>query len=93
MEALDTAGIYVISDLGEPDLSINREDPAWNTQLFTRYQGVIDALAPYTNVIGFFAGNEVTNNLSYTGASAYVKAAVRDSKAYIVSKGYRLRCR
>jgi hypothetical protein len=89
MQALDAAGIYVISDLGEPDLSINRESPAWNTQLFTRYQGVIDALAPYDNVIGFFAGNEVTNNLSYTGASAYVKAAVRDSKAYIVSKGYR----
>lgn len=89
MQALDAAGIYVISDLGEPDLSINREDPAWNTQLYTRYQGVIDALAPYDNVIGFFAGNEVTNNLSYTGASAYVKAAVRDSKAYIVSKGYR----
>jgi len=89
MAMLDAAGIYVISDLGEPDLSINRESPAWNTQLFTRYQGVIDTLAPYTNVIGFFAGNEVTNNLSYTGASAFVKAAVRDSKAYIASKNYR----
>jgi hypothetical protein len=86
---LDAAGIYIISYLGEPNLSINRADPQWNTQLFTRYQGVIDALAPYTNVIGFFAGNEVTNNLSYTGASAFVKAAVRDSKAYIASKQYR----
>lgn len=88
MALLDAAGIYVISDLGEPDLSIDRSDPQWNTELYARYTAVVDALAPYNNVIGFFAGNEVTNNLSYTGASAFVKAAVRDTKAYIVSKGY-----
>jgi 1,3-beta-glucanosyltransferase GAS1 len=89
MALLDAAGIYVISDLSEPNLSINRESPQWDTELYTRYTGVVDSLAQYSNVIGFFAGNEVTNNLSYTGASAFVKAAVRDTKAYIKSKGYR----
>jgi len=88
MALLDAAGIYVISDLGQPNLSINREDPEWNTQLYARYTAVVDSLASYSNVIGFFAGNEVTNNLSYTGASAFVKAAVRDTKAYIQSKNY-----
>jgi hypothetical protein len=88
MSLLDAAGIYVISDLGQPNLSINREDPAWTTDLYDRYTAVVDSLAPYNNVIGFFAGNEVTNNLSYTEASAFVKAAVRDTKAYIKSKGY-----
>jgi 1,3-beta-glucanosyltransferase GAS1 len=89
MALLDAAGIYVISDLGEPNLSIDRTNPEWNTQLYTRYTTVVDSMAQYTNTIGFFAGNEVTNNLSYTGASAFVKAAVRDTKAYIKAKGYR----
>ncbi|KAI0551118.1 family 72 glycoside hydrolase [Xylaria curta] len=86
MKLLDDAGIYVIADLGEPALSINRDDPAWNVDLFDRYKGVIDNLGQYENVIGFFSGNEVTNNATNTGASAYVKAATRDTKKYIADK-------
>lgn len=89
MTLLQNAGIYVISDLSEPSLSINRDSPAWNVDLFTRYKAVVDEMGKYTNTIGFFAGNEVTNNRTNTGASAYVKAAVRDTKAYIKSKGGR----
>jgi 1,3-beta-glucanosyltransferase GAS1 len=89
MNLLQQNGIYVIADLGEPSLSINRDNPAWNDDLYNRYTAVVDALQSYTNVIGFFAGNEVSNNNTNTGASAFVKAAVRDTKAYIKSKGYR----
>jgi hypothetical protein len=85
MALLDAAGIYVISDLSEPSLSINRDDPKWNTELLARYTAVVDEMSQYSNVIGFFAGNEVTNNASNTDASAYVKAAVRDTKAYIAA--------
>ncbi|KAK0667407.1 family 72 putative glycoside hydrolase [Cercophora samala] len=83
MKLLDEAGIYVISDLSEPSLSVNRDDPKWDVELLKRYTDVVDALSGYSNVIGFFAGNEVTNNATNTDASAYVKAAVRDTKNHI----------
>ncbi|KAF2641279.1 putative 1,3-beta-glucanosyltransferase [Massarina eburnea CBS 473.64] len=89
MNALADAGIYVVADLSEPATSINRDTPEWNVPLFQRYTKVIDVMANYTNTLGFFAGNEVSNQKNNTMASAFVKAAVRDSKAYIKSQGLR----
>ena len=89
MKLLDEAGIYVVADLSEPATSINRDDPKWNDDLYERYTAVIDEMHNYNNVIGFFAGNEVTNNKTNTEASAYVKAAVRDMKQYIKRNNYR----
>lgn len=89
MKMLDDAGIYVIADLSEPTLSINRDDPSWDDVLYARYTAVVDSLAKYDNVLGFFAGNEVSNLRNNTNASAFVKAAVRDTKAHIRDRNYR----
>jgi len=89
MTMLQNAGIYVVADLSEPGTSINRDEPLWDVTLLNRYTSVIDMMQQYTNVLGFFAGNEVTNNNTNTDASAYVRAAIRDTKAYIKSKNYR----
>lgn len=89
MNALADAGIYVVADLATPDYAINRDDPEWTTTMFAQYAAVIDNLANYTNTLGFFAGNEVSNQANNTNAAAFVKAAVRDMKSYIVSQGYR----
>lgn len=89
MNALADAGIYVISDLSAPKESIESSNPSWNAELFTRYSQVVDTLAPYPNVIGFFAGNEVADAINNTASMAFVKAAVRDMKTYIKDQKYR----
>jgi len=89
MNAFADAGIYVFCDLSNPDASINRNTPEWNTDLYSHYTSVIDNMNGYSNLLGFNAGNEVTNSANTTAASTFVKAAVRDSKAYIKSKNYR----
>ncbi|CAH6721836.1 pH-responsive protein 2 [[Candida] jaroonii] len=89
MDAFASKGIYVLLDLAEPETSINRNNPTWNIDVFDRYKYVIDSMHKYNNVLGFFAGNEVSNSLVNIDASPFVKAAIRDSKSYMKSKGYR----
>lgn len=40
MKLLDEAGIYVVADLSEPEVSINRDAPEWDDRHFQRYKYV-----------------------------------------------------
>lgn len=89
MEELMKNNIYVVIDLSEPKTSIVRNDPHWDNVLWQRYKDVIDCMIKYPNLLGVFAGNEVTNDITNTDASPFVKAAIRDLKNYLVEKNYR----
>jgi len=89
MTALANAGIYALIDLGTPNISITSNAPSWTTDLFSHYKSVVDTFQQYNNVLGFFSANEVIFNSSYVSAAPFVKAATRDTKAYIAQKGYR----
>jgi len=91
MSLLDTAGIYVLVDLSNPISHINRDAPTWDLDLYASYTSIIDTMAVYANTLGFFAGNSTPYIATFpnTAASAFIKAIVRDMKAYIKGRGYR----
>lgn len=88
MKVLEDAGIYVILDVSDPQNSINRDDPDWRVPLYNTLRAKIDAWIAYPNLLAFIAGNEVSNNIATSDASAFVKASLRDLKAYVKTLGY-----
>ncbi|KAK3813402.1 MAG: Glucanosyltransferase-domain-containing protein [Benniella sp.] len=83
MKALEEAGIYLVLDLAAPNHSIIRSNPEYNTNIWGNVRATIDGFKDFSNVLGFFIGNEITNDKHTTAASAFVKALARDAKAYI----------
>jgi hypothetical protein len=63
--------------------SIDRDNPAWTTDLLDLYIAGINAFSQYDNVLAFNVGNEVVIDATTSPAAAYVKAAARDIKAYL----------
>lgn len=89
MALLANAGIFVITDLVAPGYTISNVNPVWNSVLYDRYAAVIDAMHNYTNLLGFIVGDDVVNGIGTNDSGPYVKAAVRDMKAYLRQKDYR----
>ncbi|KAH7135179.1 Glucanosyltransferase-domain-containing protein [Dendryphion nanum] len=89
MSSFEKRGIYLLLDMPTPFASISRNEPKWTTELRNLYAQVIDGFSKYDNLLGFFAGNEVVNDESNTGAAAYVRAVIADMKAYQNLQGHR----
>ncbi|TXT13593.1 hypothetical protein VHUM_00960 [Vanrija humicola] len=86
MSALDEAGIYVLLDVSLPlNGSIDRASPSWTTSLLNEYTRTINAFNKYPNVLAYNIGNEVINTVNNSNAAPFVKAAARDTKAYLAS--------
>jgi len=64
--------------------SIDRTSPAWTTNLLDSYIATINAFSKYDNVLVYNIGNEVVTSPNQTAAAPFVKAAARDTKAYLL---------
>ncbi|KAK9321919.1 Glucanosyltransferase-domain-containing protein [Lipomyces orientalis] len=90
MTLLASAGIYLILDVNTPIYGqyLDRWQP-WTTYTeayLDHIFQVAEAFSGYNNTLAFFAGNEVINdNTSAEASPNYVKAVVRDLKAYITN--------
>ncbi|KAF8984524.1 1,3-beta-glucanosyltransferase gas1 [Entomortierella lignicola] len=89
MRLLEDAGMYLILDLVVPKHSIIRDSPEYTVDIWNNVRNTVDAFKDYSNTLGFFIGNEVTNNEKTTAASAYVKAMLRDTKRHLNAVGSR----
>lgn len=76
-------GIYSL-DLTLPvNGSIDRDDPAWTSNLLDLYIETIQVFSKYNNVLAYNIGNEVVTAPNGTNAAPFIKAAARDIKAYL----------
>lgn len=89
MKTFANAGIYLWVDLDTFTTSIDEDTPHWNSTQLNSFEKVMDEFIQYSNVAGFFVGNEVLTRGNGSVAAPYVKAAARDVKAYRDSKNYR----
>ncbi|TID17616.1 hypothetical protein CANINC_003982 [Pichia inconspicua] len=91
MTIFNNAGIYVILDVNSPlgGESLNRDDPesTYNAWYLSRVFKVIESFRHYSNVIGFFLGNEVINDEKSASLDPrFLRAITRDAKEYIANR-------
>lgn len=84
----NTVGIYMIIDVNTP-LSgqyMDRSNPSstYTKGYLTHIFSVVEAFMNYDNTLGFFAGNEIINNIPTAKDNPqYIRAVQRDLKNYI----------
>lgn len=100
MDSFKEHGIYVLMDLGtwttEDSPQILAIDSLydyyyWDNDIYTTYKTMVDIFSSYSNLLGFVIGQSTDEYPvgSYILGLPFLKAAVRDIKGYITSRGYR----
>ncbi|KAK5118266.1 hypothetical protein LTR85_008246 [Meristemomyces frigidus] len=84
----NSVGIYMVIDVNSPlsGQSIDRSDPSgsYTTSYLEHIFSVVEAFKSYPNTLGFFAGNEIINDVGTGQANPpYIRAVQRDLKNYI----------
>lgn len=84
----NAVGIYLLLDVNSPlpGQSIDRSNPSdsYNTDYLNHIFTVVEAFKDYPNTLGFFAGNEIINDVATAEANPpYIRAVQRDLKNYI----------
>ncbi|KAL9077774.1 MAG: hypothetical protein Q9161_000146 [Pseudevernia consocians] len=87
MASLASASIFVLIDLTAPGYIIDGSNPQWTEGLYNRYTAVIDAMQVFNNTFRFLVGDDIAGPPNKI--SPFIRAAVRDMKNYMASKGYR----
>lgn len=90
----NSVGIYMLIDVNSPlaGQSIDRSDPSgsYTTSYLTHIFSVVEAFKSFPNTIGFFAGNEIINDVPTAGPNPpYIRAIQRDLKNYIAAHSSR----
>jgi hypothetical protein len=71
MSIFNAAGIYVILDVNSPMVSLNRAEPAssYNADYLKYVFSQVENFKGYPNTLGFFAANEVINDIGTATAN------------------------
>jgi len=86
----NSVGIYLLIDVNSPlaGQSIDRSNPSgsYNIGYLQHIFSVVEAFKSYPNTLGFFAGNEIINDVNTGRANPpYIRAVQRDLKNYIAA--------
>ena len=89
MSAFADQGIYLFLDLDTFSTQFDQDNPYWNQTQLSAFEAVLDAFHDYSNLAGVFVANEAMTRLNGSDAAPFVKAGIRDVKAYRQQKNYR----
>ncbi|KAL8715033.1 MAG: hypothetical protein Q9220_000990 [cf. Caloplaca sp. 1 TL-2023] len=89
MTIFANAGIYLLLGLDTSQAAIHQLNTVWTMELFSHFTRTLDAFSKYDNLLAVTVGNEIVHNAPSSDTAPYIKAAIRDVKAYRDGQGYR----